>query len=118
MSTIRTTCPVCGDDDVLLYSEDVTVMVCRSNSTSNYSFMCPTCDGIVIKPAEPRVVDLLISTGVRVDIIEIPLEMEESHSGPPISHDDIIELHFAMRSDDWLEKLLNIGSLNKQDHQR
>ena len=104
VATIRASCPTCGD--VELTSGDVTVLVCSTNNASSYAFQCPTCEVAVTKPAEPRVVDLLVSTGVRLSVWQLPAEMEEGHSGPPIGYDDLLEFHFELRRDDWFERLV------------
>ena len=110
VATIRASCPTCGD--VELTSGDVTVLVCSTTSVSSYAFQCPTCDGAVTKPAEPRVVDLLVSTGVKLSVWQLPAEMEEVHSGPPIAYDDLLEFHFELRRDDWFDRVL---ALEKKD---
>jgi hypothetical protein len=61
MATIRASCADCGD--VELTSADVTVRVCSANSAGSYSFTCPTCGRIVVKSAEPRIVELLVTSG-------------------------------------------------------
>lgn len=106
MATIRASCPTCGD--VELTSGEVTVLVCSSNNSSSYAFECPNCEVAVTKPAEPRVVDLLVSTGVRLSVWQLPAEMEERHDGPPINYDDLLELHFELRRDDWFDRLVAI----------
>jgi hypothetical protein len=106
VATIRASCPTCGD--VELTSSDVTVLVCSTNSVSSYAFQCPTCDVAVTKPAEPRVVDLLVSTGVKLSVWQLPAELEEVHTGPPISYDDLLELHFELRREDWFDRLVAI----------
>ena len=104
VATIRASCPTCGD--VELTSGDVTVLVCSTTDVSSYAFQCPTCDVAVTKPAEPRVVDLLVSTGVKLSVWQLPAELEEVHTGPPINYDDLLELHFELRRDDWFERMV------------
>ena len=104
VATIRASCPTCGD--VELTSGDVTVLVCSTTNVSSYAFQCPTCDVAVTKPAEPRVVDLLVSTGVKLSVWQLPAELEEVHTGPPINYDDLLELHFELRRDDWFERMV------------
>jgi len=110
VATIRASCPTCGD--VELTSGDVTVLVCSTTNVSSYAFQCPTCDIAVTKPAEPRVVDLLVSTGVRLSVWQLPAELEEVKSGPPIGYDDLLEFHFELRSDDWFDRLV---ALDRRD---
>lgn len=106
MATIRASCPTCGD--VELTSGDVTVLVCSTTNVSSYAFQCPTCDVAVTKPAEPRVVDLLVSTGVKLSVWQLPAEMQEVHDGPPINYDDLLAFHFELRTDDWFDRLLSV----------
>ena len=108
VATIRASCPTCGD--VELTSGDVTVLVCASNNASSYAFQCPHCEVAVTKPAEPRVVDLLVSTGVRLSVWQLPAEAEEVHTGPPITYDDLLEFHFALKKEDWFDRLLGAES--------
>jgi hypothetical protein len=104
VATIRASCPTCGD--VELTSGDVTVLVCSTTNVSSYAFQCPTCEIAVTKPAEPRVVDLLVSTGVKLSVWQLPAEMEEVHTGPPIGYDDLLEFHFELRSEDWFDRMM------------
>lgn len=91
MATIRATCADCGD--VELSSDDVLVRVCVDNGEGTYAFRCPACAMAVSKPAEPRVVELLIASGVRLDRWRLPAELDETRAGEPIDHDDLLDFH-------------------------
>ena len=103
MATIRASCSDCGD--VELTSADVTVRVCSANSAGSYSFACPTCQRIVVKSAEPRIVELLVTSGVRLVTWHLPEELTEVHEGDPIDHDDLLDFHALLNGDDWFEAL-------------
>lgn len=104
MATIRATCSDCGD--VELTSADVQVRVCTDDESGTYTFRCPACHMMVVKPAEPRVVELLVASGVRLSTWELPAELSETHLGPAISHDDLLDFHDLLQRDDaWLEEL-------------
>ena len=105
MATIRASCPSCGD--VELTSGDVTVLVCSTNNEGAYAFQCPECRLAITKPAEPRVVDLLVSTGVKLSVWQLPAELDEPKSGPPINYDDLLEFHFLVQRDDFFEQLVS-----------
>ena len=62
--TIRATCGQCGD--VELTTADVRVRVCIEDNQGSYLFRCPACRMAVVKPAEPRIVDLLVASGVEL----------------------------------------------------
>ena len=103
MATIRASCSTCGDVEVT--SRDVTVRVCRNDSSGAYSFACPACTGIVVKAAEPRIVELLVASGVRLVTWSLPAELDEPKVGRPIDHDDLLDFHALLQRDDWLDTL-------------
>jgi len=103
MATIRASCPTCGD--VELTTRDVTVQVCSTNNQGSYSFRCPDCRMAVSKPAESRIVDLLVSSGVRLSVWHMPAELDEVRGGPPIDYDDLLEFHFELQREGWMDRL-------------
>jgi hypothetical protein len=104
MAVIRATCHECGD--VEMTTADVWVRICDDDNSGTYSFTCPCCTNVVNKPAEPHVVDLLIASGVTWSTWRMPLEVRErSTQGAPISHDDLLDFHDLLESDDWFAKL-------------
>ncbi len=98
VATIRASCPTCGD--VELTTRDVTVQVCADTNDGAYSFLCPTCATRVSKAAEARIVDLLVSSGVRLELWRMPAELNELHAGDPITYDDVLEFHFLLQEPD------------------
>ena len=106
VATIRASCPTCGD--VELTSRDVTVQVCATNNQGSYAFRCPACNVAVSKMAEQRIVDLLVSSGVRLSVWSLPAEMDEVHAGPPLSYDDLLELHQELQAEDWFARLTEL----------
>ncbi len=88
MATIRATCTVCGD--VELGTADVRVRVDPTSHQGTYSFVCPRCDTLVVKPAQPRTIDLLLASGVEYDVGTAPMELVERRpSGAPFGERDI-----------------------------
>ena len=103
MTTIRAQCPSCGD--VRLTASDLTVRVCSDDDTGSYWFRCPECDAPVAKAASPHIVELLVSSGVRLQMWRRPAEMRERRNGPPLTLDDLLDFHVLLQSDDWMEQL-------------
>ena len=103
MATIRASCVDCGD--VELTTGDVRVRVCVRDNQGSYSFRCPTCRMAVVKPAEPRIVDLLVASGVELSTWDLPAELFEDHTGTPITHDDLLDFHQLLQSEDWFDQL-------------
>lgn len=108
MTTIRATCPTCGE--VELTPDDIELRVCSFAPASTYAFDCPVCHIGVQKPADDRVVQLLISGGVSVMAWSLPDEATEERAGPPISIDDVLDFHLLLERDDWFERLLKVSA--------
>ncbi|MDQ1713018.1 MAG: hypothetical protein QOE45_2468 [Frankiaceae bacterium] len=100
VTTIKASCPTCGE--VELTSEDVTLMVCSHASQSYYTFDCPKCADEVRKPADDHVVSLLMSGGVRAEVWELPAEALETHAGPALTYDDLLDFALQLNSADDL----------------
>jgi hypothetical protein len=59
----------------------------------------------VSKAAEQRIIDLLASSGVRVEIWRLPMELRERPVGEPLTHDDLLAFHELLDQDDWFATL-------------
>lgn len=66
MTTIKTTCPDCGD--VMLGIEALHLELTPHETTGTYGYDCPLCDTRRERPAGPRVVMVLLAAGVAYDI--------------------------------------------------
>ncbi len=93
MTTIKATCPACGE--VELTVEQIRLTICTVLELSFYAFDCINCISEVRKPADKNVVSLLISGGVTATRWQIPAEALEEKTGPPISYDDLLD--FALQ---------------------
>ena len=102
---IRASCEECGD--VELHVDDVRVRVCIDDDAGSYVFRCPSCAMSVVKDAEPRVVELLVASGVELTAWSIPSELFEPHGGPAFTHDDLLDFHELLEGDDWQRALLD-----------
>ena len=101
---VRATCPTCGD--VELKPADLELRICSTPAFSIYVFSCTTCDTLVAKPAaDHRIVTLLSSVGVPMVRWDLPAELEETHEGPPLSLDDLIDLRLALETPDFVARL-------------
>lgn len=103
MATIRASCPDCGD--VELTTDEMTVRVCMDDNRAAYAFRCPDCFMTVHKDTEQRIVDLLVSSGVRRVDWRLPLELGERPAGEPLTHDDLLEFHDMLTDDGWFATL-------------
>lgn len=115
MTTIKASCPVCGDVD--LTPAQVRLVVCSVEDWSYYTFSCSRCHEEVRKPAAAQVVALLTSGGVRAEHWTIPAEALESHNGPKISHDDVLDMVLALEKCD-LVAAVAAAAVNTGDYHR
>lgn len=108
MPIIRASCPACGDVDIL--PEDMTIMVCVSDGQTSYVFRCPVCMMAVSREVDRRIMEILVSAGVKVHFWRLPSELSERPEGPPINLDDLIDFHYELAAPNWLERLLRFSS--------
>lgn len=105
MTTIKATCPDCAEVD--LSADDILLRVGVVGVNNTYAFSCPSCRRFVEKPADDRIVRLLLSGGVVPMLVHVPAEVLEHRPGPPISHDDLLEFHELLKRPDWFERFEN-----------
>jgi predicted RNA-binding Zn-ribbon protein involved in translation (DUF1610 family) len=119
MTTIRTTCPRCGEVD--MGPEDILLLVARGGREGTYRFTCPTCMDAVEKRADRKIVALLVSAGVDVAgrggtatdelIADLPEGGPEDPRGtlpaaPAFTIDDLIDFHFRLQDDAYIREFL------------
>lgn len=104
MTTIKATCPSCGE--ISLTADDITLRIGSASASNCYGFDCPDCGDFVEKPADERIVRLLLSGGVMPVLTHVPAEALEPRTGPPINYDDLLAFHEKLSGDDWFEELL------------
>jgi hypothetical protein len=104
MTTIKATCPACGEVD--LNAGDILLRIGGQTSSNSYGFSCPGCAEFVEKPADDRIVRLLLSGGVIPMLMHVPAEAMEPKEGPPIDYDDLLAFHEALKSSDWMDQLM------------
>jgi hypothetical protein len=118
MTTIRTTCPRCGAVEMGI--DAVLLSIRQGVGEGSYRFLCPGCLDTVEKPADEKIVALLLSVGVDVDGLDSeedfddPSELEaefleDRPPGPAFTVDDLISFHFLLQDDDRLAKALAFG---------
>ena len=119
MTTIRSTCPQCGEVD--LRPQQILLHVPR-DGRSVYQFTCPACLDPVEKPADRKVAALLVSAGVdfatedslldEALAVEPPDDrpmqdrMDESPGGLPFTLDDLVCFHFLLMDETYIQECL------------
>ena len=87
MTTIKTTCSMCGD--VELKPADLVLELSPSEDEGTYRFTCPECSGLERRPANARVVSVLLATGVSYQIVRTD----------PITEDEIGQFVSALHNE-------------------
>lgn len=103
---IETTCPRCGT--VLCETRIFELWLCADAPVSFYTFTCPKCGDQVHKPANDRAIETLIAERARAVVWQFPAEMTEAHDGPPLTLDDLIDLHIELETEDWPERIAGL----------
>lgn len=95
MTTIRTTCPACGEVELL--PGELSLELTALSGTGSYLFDCPSCGDSQRRPANHRVVSILLATGVGYEVIDDPERITET---------EIARFTAALDSGDWIDQLL------------
>ncbi|HAX82884.1 MAG TPA: hypothetical protein DCY40_10005 [Actinobacteria bacterium] len=96
MTTIRTMCPVCGEVELL--PGELSLELTALSGTGSYLFDCPSCGDSQRRPANHRVVSILLATGVGYEVIDDPDRITET---------EIARFTAALDSGDWIDQLLH-----------
>lgn len=103
--------------------ESILLSVLQGGREGTYRFTCPTCMDAVEKRADRKIVALLVSAGVDVagrgsHLLEGQADMEamfaepvtdprgELSTGPAFTIDDLIEFHFQLQDDSYIQEFL------------
>jgi hypothetical protein len=101
--------------------EAISLSVRSSGREGSYRFTCPRCDDSVEKRADRKIVALLVSAGVDLEprgaaelgetlFDQEPVAtieaLEHAMDGPPFTIDDVIEFHFLLEDERYLNKFL------------
>ena len=87
MTTIKTTCTRCGD--IHLTPRDLALELSPDEDEGTYRFTCPTCAIEQRRPANARVVSVLLATGVTYEVVNIN----------PITEDEIASFAAALAAE-------------------
>lgn len=95
MTTIRTSCPLCGD--IELAPADLSLQLVPCRGTGTYRFRCPHCEEWRHRPAGHRVVSILLATGVPYEVVD-----EQA----PITEGEIRRFMAGLDRGNWQEHLI------------
>lgn len=104
MTNIKATCPRCGEVEVT--ADDIDLLIARSEEDSTYGFECPNCVSKISKPADSRIIQLLLSGGVKPTVLDDEVRIFE---GSAFTYDDLLDFHLELQAEDALDGLLAGG---------
>lgn len=96
MTTIRTSCPLCGD--VELAPADLSLRLAPCRGTGSYRFRCPHCEELRQRPAGHRVVSILLATGVSYEVVD---------NDTPITEGEIRQFVDGLDRGNWQDHLIS-----------
>ena len=94
MTTIKTTCHWCGDVELTL--EELALELNPTQDAGTYRFVCPGCSSLQRRPANARVVSVLLATGVAFEVV----------TTAPITEDEIASFAEALETEEDILRLL------------
>lgn len=94
----------CSCGKVLIPLSTLQVSVCtNAPALSAYVFRCPLCFALVQRIAEPATVAMLMDHGAKTVSWSLPIQ--EQHTGPAITPDDVLDFALGLRRDDFAKEL-------------
>jgi hypothetical protein len=101
-------------------AEAISLELADDGEQGQYAFTCPDCSADVTRPADRKVVALLLAVGVSTHEAPAAAEAETPSLAPedrdPAPHapaftlDDLIDLHFLLEDDAWLSEEISAGA--------
>ena len=108
MQVIRALCPTCGAVDLAPRQIHLDIVPAGSDTVgpdSSYRFRCPICAVPVRKHADGRITAMLAAAGVARTVHERgPGHPETPPGGPPLTFDDLLDLHLLLAAADWFDR--------------
>jgi len=104
MPTLRLSCPSCRV--TLNFEPDQILLAVRPVLPATYTILCHACGAVgavSVKRADALVAGLMRTAGVTAVAGASP-HPEAPPSGPPLSYDDLLDLHLLLAIDGWLRK--------------
>ncbi|MDI6874646.1 hypothetical protein [Candidatus Solincola sp.] len=97
MLRVKSRCWRCGE--ITLALEDIMLVEHGDGDGIFYSFFCPTCGDVQAYPADPRFVDFMHMNGFQSILLPEPIECKREAASPPLTWDDLLDLHLQLESD-------------------
>lgn len=103
---VQAQCPKCGT--VLAAASALACGVSEADEAGLCEFLCSTCDHHLLIPISPIEISSLLLLGAR-KTRSLPFELLEAHPGPPISWDEVLDLHITLEDHAFPQRELAPG---------
>lgn len=107
MAQFSFTCPACSAE-LALSGRRLLVRVDAGSATSGeVLFTCLSCRGTQVQPLTVQEAALMVAHGVTFLSLSEPTAQhpECPPAGPPLTHDDLLDLHTALDGDAWVAQM-------------
>jgi hypothetical protein len=101
-------------------AEAISLELFDDGEQGQYAFTCPDCSADVTRPADRKVVALLLAVGVNAheapaatapdEPTLAPEDQGPSPHAPAFTLDDLIDLHFLLEDDAWISEEIAAGA--------
>jgi hypothetical protein len=79
--------------------EDIILVEHGDGDGVYYTFCCSECGGYQAYPADNRFIDFMKMNGIETIVLEAPIEYKEALDNPPLSWDDLLDLHLQLQDE-------------------
>ncbi len=102
------TCPHCGAENALSPRRLLLRVDQGTTSTGEVLFTCLSCAATAAVELDAGALAVLVLGGVTHLSLSVPEvePLERVPAGPPLTHDDLLDLHRALSRDAWFEQLV------------
>jgi hypothetical protein len=97
MVRVKSRCWKCGE--VALSLEDILLVEHGDGEGTFYTFICCTCGGPQAYAADNRFIDFMRMNGSEPVVLSPPIEMKVAADDPPLSWDDLLDLHITLQEE-------------------
>ena len=108
MTNIRVTCQSCGVVAQIRPAQ-VLLLTDAAETRGTYLFLCPVCERLTVRFAEPAELRLLADAGVLAGATDGETTDvrpgSRPESGRPFTPDDVLDFHFLLATDGWFPRL-------------
>lgn len=97
MIRVKSRCWRCGE--ITLSLEDIILVEHGDGDGVFYTFICASCGQPQAYPADERFVDFMLMNGSQPVALAPPIECKQAAENPPLSWDDLLDLHLQLQDD-------------------